>query len=100
MTSEEKVTQMTERNKAICAWYLDGHKLKDVASRFGLGRQQTMNILVKAGVWKPYEKGSRTKFLGVNVSEGTKDALSVKAAAEGKSVSRFASDALDEAVAE
>ena len=99
MTTEERATQMTERNKAICARYLDGHKLKDVASRFGLGRQQTMNILVKAGVWKPYEKGSRTKFLGVNVSEGTKEGLIKKAEDEGVSVSKFVSDRLDAAVA-
>jgi hypothetical protein len=99
MTHEERIEQMTQRNAAIAAYYADGHKLKDVASKFGLGRQQTMNILVKAGVWKPYEKGSRTKFLGINTTSDTKDALTAKAADAGVSVSRLVSDALDEMVA-
>ena len=100
MTPEEKATQMTARNAAICAHYTSGHTVRECASHFILGRQRIMQILQEAGVWKPYVKGERTKFLGVNVSEETKDGLKAKADAEGKSVSRFASDVLDAAVAE
>ncbi len=89
---------MTERNQQICAHYVAGHKLKECASAFKLGRQRVLQILQAGGVWQPYVKGERTKFLGVNVSEETKEGLKAKADAEGKSVSRFASDVLDEAV--
>lgn len=100
MTSEEKGVRMMARNEAICAYYGEGHKLRECASRFRLGRQQVMNILKKAGVWRPYVKGERTKFLGVSVSEQTKDALRAKAKVEGKSVSLLVSAALDAAIAE
>ena len=98
MTDAEKKAQMTVRNQTICDYYVAGHNVRECASAFQLGRQRIMQILKASGVWRPYEKGSRTKFLGVNVSEETKDALRVKADAEGKSVSRFASDVLDEVV--
>lgn len=100
MTPEEKVTQMNERNAAICACYLAGNKPGVVASKFRLGRQRVLQILQAAGAWKPYEKGDRTWFLGVNISEETKAALERRATAEGKSVSRFVSDRLDAAVGE
>lgn len=100
MTNEKKAAQMTARNEAICTYYKEGRKLKECASKFRLGRQQVMNILKQAGVWQPYVKGARTQFLGVSVSEQTKEALRKKADEEGKSVSRLASDVLDEVVAE
>ena len=100
MTTEEKANQMTTRNAAIAAHYQAGHKVREIASEFKLGRQRIMQVLQAAGVWKPYVKGERTKFLGVNVSEETKDGLKAKADEAGKSVSRFASDVLDAAVAE
>jgi hypothetical protein len=86
---------MQNRNAAICAHYQAGHKLKDCASHFQLGRQRTLQILQRAGVWKPYIKSDRTKFLGVNISEGTKDALRQRADDRGVSVSQLVSDALD-----
>ena len=100
MTDDERKVKMIERNAAICAYYSAGNSLKATATKFTLGRQRVMQVLVAGGVWKPYVKGSRTKFLGVNVSEETKDALRRKADAEGVSVSRLASDALDAVVAE
>ena len=100
MTDEEKRNNMTTRNTSICAHYTSGHTVRECASHFTLGRQRIMQILMAAGVWKPYVKGDRTEFVGVNVSEETKDGLKAKADAEGKSVSRFASDVLDAAVAE
>lgn len=100
MTNEEKVAQAAVRNARICAYYQAGHKVRDCASEFALGRQRIMQILQAAGVWKPYVKGGRTKFLGVNVSGETKDALKAKADERGTSVSKYASDVLDAAVAE
>ena len=91
-------TRTPERNAAICAHYVSGATLKDCASRFQLGRQRVMQILMAGGVWRPYVKDGRTKFVGVVVSPETKDALKEKADAAGKSVSRFASDVLDEVV--
>lgn len=99
MTDDEKRAQMTTRNQAICDFYKAGHKQKECASKFKLGRQRVLQILQAGGAWKPYEKGDRTKFLGVNVSEETKEALARKAEAQGVSVSRLASDALDAVVA-
>ena len=99
MTPEERATAMTTRNANIVAYYTAGNKLKAVAQHFGLGRQRIMQILQAAGAWTPYVKGDRTKFLGVNVTERTREALSQKAEERGVSVSRFASDALDEMVA-
>ena len=83
------------RNEAVCAYYTEGHKLSECASHFRLGRQRVLQILQAAGVWKPYEKGKRTKFLGVSVSEETKSGLRVKAEREGVSVSKLADEILE-----
>jgi predicted HicB family RNase H-like nuclease len=98
MTPEEKHAQMMTRNAEIVAYYLAGHSLAQCSSHFQLGRQRTLQILKKSNVWKPYVKTSRTQFLGVTVSEETKDALRQRAEEEGISVSKLVSDALDEAV--
>jgi hypothetical protein len=98
MTTEERAAQMAERNTAICSYYQQGHTLRDCASHFKLGRMRVLQIVQAAGIWRPYERGRRTKFLGVNVTEETKDALRRKADERGVSVSRFASDTLDEVV--
>jgi predicted HicB family RNase H-like nuclease len=98
MTDDEKRAQMDQRNAAICAYYQSGHKLKECASQFKLIRQRILQILQQAGVWKPYVKNERTKFLGINVSEQTKDALKRRAEQQGTSVSQLASDVLDDAV--
>ena len=100
MTPDEKKDQMTARNAAICAYYANGATLAQTASRFQLGRQRVAQILQAGGVWRPYVKNGRTKFLGVTVSEETKDALKAKADANGVSVSKFTSDVLAAAVKE
>ncbi len=98
MTPEEKALKKKERNAAICAYYVAGHKVKACASLFKMTRQGIVLILQAGGVWTPYIKGPRTKFLGVNVSAETKDALKALADAEGESLSKFTSDVLDDAV--
>lgn len=100
MTDEERANQMKDRNQMICAYYDAGHTLKQCASEFQLGRQRVLQILQAAGAWKPYVKQGRSKFLGVNVTSETKDAIKQKADAEGVSVSKFASNALEQAVRE
>lgn len=100
MTNEEKSAAMKTRNDEIVAYYQAGNKLKACASRFKLGRQRIYIILQAAGAWIPYVKGDRTKFIGVNVSQETKEAIASRAEKEGVSVSKFVSDRLDQAVAE
>ena len=90
---------MTQRNEAICDYYKAGRKLSQTASHFKLGRQRVLQILKEANVWKPYEKGTRTKFLGVTVSEATKDGLTKMAEEKGTSVSQLTSDVLEREVA-
>lgn len=92
--------QMEERNGEIVAFFKAGNSVRMTASRFKLGRQRVYQILFKAGACEPYSKSARTKFLGVHVSEDTKDALKEKATEKGVSVSKLASDMLDEAVTE
>ena len=107
MTTEERQARSAQRNADICAYYQQGINAsattsaaaKACASRFGLGRQRILQILQTAGVWKPYVKTGRTKFLGVNISEQTRDALKEKASEAGVSVSRMVSDVVDEMVA-
>ena len=96
----EAYRNTVERNKAICDYYNAGHKLRECASKFQLGRQRILQILQAGGAWKPYVKTDRTKYIGVNVSEDTKVALKELADAEGKSVSKFTADVLDRVVAE
>lgn len=99
MTDEEKQAQMDERNVAICLYYKEGHKLSECSSHFKLGKQRVLQILQQGGVWKPYQKAKRDKFLGVTVTDETKAALQAKAKEEGKSMSRFVSNKLDEIAA-
>ena len=72
MTPKEKQMQRLARDAAICVYHQDGHKLSECASKFRLDRQRVLQILKKAGIWRPYVKTNRTKFLGVSVSEETK----------------------------
>ena len=95
MTEEQKRTKMSERNDAICAHYLQGHKLSECASKFRLGRQRILQVLQKAGVWKPYVKNARTQWLGVTVTEEAKVALQREATRRGTSMSALTSDLIE-----
>lgn len=100
MTPEEKQAQKMERDAKIIEYYQAGHKLSQCASHFQLGRQRVQKILKKAGVWTPYVKTSRTQFLGITVTEPTKQALKDAAKEQGVSMSQFASDVLEAAINE
>lgn len=98
MTSDEKAAQMKQRNDAICAYYREGHKLAECASRFKLGRQRVLQILQAAGAWRPYEKNGRDKHLGVTVTGQLHADLKEAAAERGVSTSKLVSDILEGAV--
>ncbi len=98
MTEDEKKAQMIQRNADISVFYQAGNNAAKCASHFRLSRQSIIKILQKSGVWKPYPRGERNKFLGVTVSEETKSGLEEMAKAQGVSVSRLVSDNLDEVV--
>lgn len=87
---------MTERNAAICAYYQSGRKITECAEKFGLDRQRVYQILKAAKVWRPYKRRvTRTAYVGIFVSPDTKTKLQAVANKHGRSVSRFASEALD-----
>ena len=98
MTPEEKARQMEARNAAICEFYAEGRSAKQVASKFRIGRQRVYQILNAAGAIIRPRPTRRQKFLGVTITSETKSALEAKAEAEGTSVSKLVSDALDEVV--
>ena len=94
MTREE----MSSRNDEVCQYYLAGHTLDECVERFGFTSGWIRLILQRKGVWKPQTYKTRTKFLGVNISEATKRALHTKANEQGVSVSRLVSDHVDKLV--
>jgi hypothetical protein len=96
MTPEEKRSKKAERDAEICTYYLSGAKLSRCASRFRLGRQRVLQILQKAGVWKPYVKSTRTAFLGVKIEGGIKEQLKQEADRQGISVSQLVSSKLQQ----
>lgn len=95
----KKNTTMEERNEQIRAYYNDGERsLAEVGRKFGLKRQRVQQILKKLGAWKPHKPSGRTEHLGVTVKPETKHAL--EELAGDASVSRLASDVLDDYVEE
>lgn len=84
-----------QRDADICSDHQAGHGIAQLCQKHGLKRQRIYQILKKAGIHQSRKRSARTHFLGVSVSEETKDALKQKATDEGKSVSKLTSDALD-----
>lgn len=86
------------RNFEMCRQYMDGTTLDDCAVRFGVSRERVRQILRKAGVFKRdrfVEKSQRDHYIGINVSEASKEGLKDLAERQGVSVSRLASDTLE-----
>lgn len=96
MTAEEKQAQMEARDAEIIAFYNAGNKISQCASRFKMSRQRIIQILQKAGVWKPYTKNNSENFLGVLLSDETKAALKALAKERGVSMSSLSSEAIEE----
>lgn len=95
-----------ERNEKIRQGYLDGRTIYDLKKEFGISHERIRQILRKAGV-QAVDRGVeaepeqvRDEFLGVNVSDDTKQALRDLAARRGISMSRLTSDAIEKMLAE
>ena len=90
-----------ERDEEICRLYTQGQTVRLLATKYQLGRERVRQILRAAGVSRPPRfTSSRDQFLGVNVSAETKTALKQLADERGVSMSKLASDTIDEIVAE
>jgi hypothetical protein len=82
----------TERNIELCQLYADGWTLGALATRYVLSRQRTRQIIRAAGIWK--RPAVRPIFLGVDVTQETKNKLKAEAERQQTSMSRLASDAI------
>lgn len=93
---------MTERDTELCRMYTEGATMLELADHFKISRQRIRQIVRSAGVYVPYrdahEHNGRDAYIGVNVTSEVKDALRAKAVGEGKSMSEFVSDKLEEIV--
>jgi hypothetical protein len=83
----------TERNTEICNRYNQGETLAALATRFSISRQRIRQIVRAAGIWKRAEL--RQVFLGVDVTQETKDKLADAADRKQTSMSKLASDAIE-----
>lgn len=84
-----------QRDADICADHKAGHDVAQLCQKHGLKRQRIYQILKRGGISHARIRSARTKFLGISISEETKEALKQKATDEGTSVSKLTSDALD-----
>lgn len=98
MTNEEKDAQRKVRDQAICDEYMSGATLRDCGRLFRLNPTRIKQIVTAAGLWRERPRNARSSFIGVEVSPETKEAVKKKAEETGVSVSKFASDRLEEAV--
>lgn len=90
-----------ERNADVARAYVDGLTVLELSERFHLTTERVRQILRKSAVYQGYRDKHREKrpaFLGVNLTEETKDALQVKADEQGTSMSRLVSDTIEEMV--
>jgi len=102
-----------ERDEKICQMYINGTSVRECSEKFLISLERVRQILRKADVFPVDQKteiglieglifvedSSRNEFLGVNISMSTKNALKKKADRCGVSMSRLASDTLDEMLA-
>lgn len=89
-----------ERDKKICAQFVAGSSLREIATDTELSPEWVRQILRHYGLYKK-DRGVKTKpdrdeFLGVNLTEDVKGALRAEAFRYGVSMSEYASDAIRE----
>jgi hypothetical protein len=87
------------RNAEICQLYTAGMTVTECSSKFKICNERVRQILRKAGVFKrfvPKEISDRGEFLGVNVTEPTKEALRQEAVRRGVSMSELSSNTIEE----
>lgn len=83
----------TERNIEICKIYQEGATISALASSFSISRQRVRQIIRAAGVWK--RAALRPIFLGIDVTQETKDKLKAAADSKQTSMSKLASDIIN-----
>lgn len=81
-----------ERNAEICKLYQDGATIPALATQFGISRQRIRQIVRAGGVWQ--RATTRPVFLGVDVTQETRDKLKEIADQKQTSMSKLASDAI------
>ena len=84
----------TLRNNTICILYQEGVTQADLAIRFAISKARVGQILKRAGITPDNRvtPANRTAFIGVNLSEGVKNALQYECLQEGIPVSKFVSN--------
>lgn len=83
-----------ERNKEICKQYTEGQTLGFIADAHKISRQRVRQIVIACGAWKRAEP--RSAFLGVDLVPETKDRLAKVADEKQTSMSKLASDAIED----
>ncbi len=99
MTAQDKKDRMDQRDAELIVFYERGNTLTKTAKKFRISRQRALQILQVYGVWKPYVKTDRTKFLGVFVTKEDKKALKAEADRRGVSMSKLSADVIKEMLA-
>lgn len=111
--SQRCVTMNEQRDKEIVACYIGGKTLEQCGQEFKITRERVRQILRKHGILKHarvkpkvglddggvVKTDGRDEFLGVNISEGDKQALREEAERRGLSMSRLSSDFIKEMLA-
>ena len=82
-----------DRNTELCKLYTEDWTIPALATRYAISRLRVRQILRAAGVWK--RSAHRPAFLGVDVTEETKDKLKELADQKQTSMSRLAADAIE-----
>lgn len=82
----------TERNVELCKLYTNGATVAALAEQFEISCQRVRQIVRAAGVWK--RATTRPIFLGIDVTQETKDKLKAEADRQQTSMSKLASDAI------
>ena len=87
---------MSTRNEEICELYKSGLTLEQCAQQFSISRQRVRQIVRKAGIFKG---PNRDAFLGVDLTPETKASLKDLAAEKQTSMSKLASQTIEEMLA-
>lgn len=84
----------TERNVLICQQYNAGETLGAIARVHGISKQRVRQIVIAGGYWR--RAIPRDAFLGVDVTPETKAKLQEVADQKQTSMSKLASDAIED----
>ena len=82
-----------ERNAEICKLYTEGTTIRALAAQFDISRQRIRQVIRAGGVWQ--RSKTRPIFVGIDVTQETKDKLKDLADSRQTSMSKLASDAIN-----